>query len=711
LGPFRSISGRVDLTFLFLVAGVFLINLPYFNPLFIPQHDTLYNFHIFYFFYNEYFFRHTIAQWMPYGAYGMPAALFQLGVLSPAEYLTGFWGACFGVKDVMFLFKISALLDQLTFLLGMYYLARMLFEKRMIVLFVCIASFCSMEWAYQIFWNLRIHEFFPLALYFLFLFFERKRSVYFWMLGIIGILWSLGIWFYMSFMFFFLGCTVFAVLFIYDHDAWKYIWPRRRLDAVVMCLFFVLAAVYVLIFKSSFEHIAVLHRSSTSGAANSLKIFLTHGRNASFDSVISWFLYRAPLHTFLGAGKDNTAYVGFSTVIFFIWALVFVRNKYFVAIVAAFFVLLGMSFGGMIAHLTYYFPGMKFYRHIGLVYPIIKVCVALGAGFGLADFLKCPRELRIRRLLLTLGICLWVMDADNSVFKDKSIIISIMIMYFMAFLIWLGIRCVLKIWSRNTEKPVPIHFLEYAFAVLLMGALCIEVFMFQKDLCNGWPALPPKVSAGFESVGVNECPYVKQRGQEPAGRQALAFLLQKGAINGFSAQYESVYTFAQSEPCDEIPKSGVLTVYVNEFLNSKILNNDQRKRILGCTAPKVRLLGNEVGDQQELGVVSVKDFTTDNLVISADIKKKEGAQLFYADSFYPGWNAYVDGTSTTVNKAFTAFKSVFVPQGRHEVRLVFVNTLTFVLSYMLAFLALIAGAGTFYFLLATLCCSKGPWKC
>ena len=205
----------------------------------------------------------------------------------------------------------------------------------------------------------------------------------------------------------------------------------------------------------------------------------------------------------------------------------------------------------------------------------------------------------------------------------------------MAFLIWLGIRCVLNIWSRNTKNFIPVRFFEYAFALLLTGTLCIEVFMFQKDLCNGWPALPPKVSAGFKSVEVNECPYIKQRGQEPAGRQALAFLLQKGAINGFSAQYESVYTFAQSEPCDEIPKSGLLTVYVNEFLNSKIPNNDERKRILGCTAPKVRLLGNEVGDQQESGTVSVKDFTTDNLVISADIKKKGGAQLFYADYFIP----------------------------------------------------------------------------
>ena len=740
-----KMMGRIDFIFLFLIFGVFLINLPYGGASLLPQHDTLYNFQIFYFFYNEYFFHHTIAQWIPYGTYGVPAAPFQLGVLSPAEYFSGFLGAFLGVKNVLFLFKAATLLEQFTFLLGMYFLAKALFERRVIILMVCIASFCSMEWLYQIFWNLRLYEFFPFALYFLVLFFERKRSLYFWMAGIIGIIWFLGTWFYMSFLFIFLGCIICAVLFTYHQGAWKDIWPRRRLDAAVMVFFFVIAASYILFFKNSFEHVAILHRSSSSGAANSLDIFMTYGFNASFNSVVTWLFTADPLYTLLGKGRDNTVYVGFATIVFFVWSLAFVRDKYYVAILTCFLVLVWMSFGGIITNLVYYFPGLKFYRHVGLVYPLVKICVALGAGFGLADFLKCSGSVWMKRLLMTIGICLLLVDASGISYVNKGIIVPIMMIYFIAFLIWVGIRSIVIIWSKNTNHSIPPRFLEHAFAILLIAALCLDVTTFRKALYDGWPKLPKRMFVGLKSVEVNELPYIKQRGQEPTGRQVLAFLLQQGAKNKSSAQYESVYGFAQSDPCNEIskvgPETGVLTAGLNELLGVKFSNNDEKDRIRGCSAPKLRLLESEkyfsntkdesdymqstaplddlvllqvpqrgamavsvrkAEDSRKAGTVEVKGFTANQLDVWADIKKKDGAWLVYADSFYPGWHAYVDGASTTVYGAFLAFKAVFVPEGKHEVRFVFFNSLTSILSYIIAIFGLMAGAGIFLLLLITL---------
>jgi len=234
----RNFLGRIDFIFLCLILGVIGVNFPYLNPTFFPHHDTLYNFQVFYFFYNEFFFHHTIAQWMPYGAYGIPAALYQIAQITPGEYFTILIGGLLQVKNVLLLFKLAILLEQFTFLLGLYLLAKVLFKKRTTIVLVCIASFCSMEWYYQLFFNFRIIEFFPFTLYFLVLFFERKRSFYFWMSGLSGILWTLGSGFYFSFLYFFLGSIFCAVLFAYHPGAWKFIWPRHKIDAVVLALFF-----------------------------------------------------------------------------------------------------------------------------------------------------------------------------------------------------------------------------------------------------------------------------------------------------------------------------------------------------------------------------------------------------------------------------------------------------------------------------------------
>ncbi len=45
--------------------------------------------------------------------------------------------------------------------------------------------------------------------------------------------------------------------------------------------------------------------------------------------------------------------------------------------------------------------------------------------------------------------------------------------------------------------------------------------------------------------------------------------------------------------------------------------------------------------------------------------------LFLADSYYPGWNALVDGQETQVYRADYLFRAIQLPKGKHEVRFVF----------------------------------------
>ncbi|MFC1632497.1 YfhO family protein, partial [Candidatus Omnitrophota bacterium] len=59
------------------------------------------------------------------------------------------------------------------------------------------------------------------------------------------------------------------------------------------------------------------------------------------------------------------------------------------------------------------------------------------------------------------------------------------------------------------------------------------------------------------------------------------------------------------------------------------------------------------------------DYKPDKIVIEACAKEK--SLLFISDTYYPGWQAYLDGKITKIYRANYAFRAVAVPKGRHVI--------------------------------------------
>jgi hypothetical protein len=57
--------------------------------------------------------------------------------------------------------------------------------------------------------------------------------------------------------------------------------------------------------------------------------------------------------------------------------------------------------------------------------------------------------------------------------------------------------------------------------------------------------------------------------------------------------------------------------------------------------------------------------------ISLKVRSKGASLLVLSESYYPGWQAWVDGVPTEVRRADIAFRGVFVPDGDHLVRMEF----------------------------------------
>ncbi len=63
--------------------------------------------------------------------------------------------------------------------------------------------------------------------------------------------------------------------------------------------------------------------------------------------------------------------------------------------------------------------------------------------------------------------------------------------------------------------------------------------------------------------------------------------------------------------------------------------------------------------------VDIKSYSASRIVISADFNKD--GLLVLTDTFYPGWNALVDGKESRIYRANYLFKAVFLTSGKHEI--------------------------------------------
>ncbi|MFC1699048.1 YfhO family protein [Candidatus Omnitrophota bacterium] len=82
----------------------------------------------------------------------------------------------------------------------------------------------------------------------------------------------------------------------------------------------------------------------------------------------------------------------------------------------------------------------------------------------------------------------------------------------------------------------------------------------------------------------------------------------------------------------------------------------------------------------------ILDYKPDKMVIETCAKEK--GLLFISDTYYPGWQAYLDGELTKIYRANHAFRAVAVPKGRHIVTFYYLPTVLKIGS-MISIVALI----------------------
>lgn len=70
-----------------------------------------------------------------------------------------------------------------------------------------------------------------------------------------------------------------------------------------------------------------------------------------------------------------------------------------------------------------------------------------------------------------------------------------------------------------------------------------------------------------------------------------------------------------------------------------------------------------------LGTAQIVENTAEKVVVTVDAK--DPSFLFLADSYYPGWQVYVDGKSEQVYRADYLYRAVYAPAGKHTIEFQF----------------------------------------
>ena len=718
-----------------LLAFLVAVNVPYWDRTVWPSADTITCFQTFYTFYNNWFLHGELTRWLPYGNCGIQADYWQLFNLTPAAYFAGWLGGIFRVRNVLWLFKFSLLLEQMMMLYGCFLLCGKLFRNAATRIFVCLALLMSTVWLLQVYWNFRIYYLLPLVFYLLLEWMDTGRFRALALAGLVSVFSLVGNIAYFGALHAVLLMLFGAVFLVCGRFLRLALRNLRPTDMAWLFLFLTAAGLYLYFAVHMLDHVYSINPGREPGSrAVTLACFLTEGTGIGFWKFSELVL---PLQ-----GRDYTLYAGGLPVIFAVYALVRVRDVRFAAclVPALFLALLSAGNGLPVAAWIYrLFPPMRWFHYIGQVMGLLRFFLIVCAGFGLDEFLadRTAEDPGLRgqggRVFL---VFLAGLAAGLGV---------ILFFHFRQLLppVWTRLYPItwgLLLASSLLLGLLPRSWKHWAGGIAVM-ALVLDLGAFQMFFIQGWPCRWPDLDARAarirpydyqemrqETPDVNTGAYLAEQAVEahPVQRceieahqfmqfdsgwnmEYLNLFWTEGLQDFLKTRGQLVLERRQYEICGNIhwdrihnaamgwgvPKlrlcRNVTYVPDGETAKQAVAAADLDRTVVLETAPptKVQIKVPDAGE----GMLNVASYTFNQLSAFARDIPSGGAWLYYADSYHPGWKAFVDNQPVPVVRANLAFKAIRLPAGHHEVCLEYMDGARNWASHALAAVSFLFAAG------------------
>lgn len=608
--PGHSVRRRGILVAIVILAAVVRF-LPDFRAEIIPVHDSLQYLSSLQIYYSGLTTHGEMPLWIPYGRYGNVAFLTTM-YLTPFTYTAAAVGALFGVQDVLCLFKAVVFVEYVIFCLGTIGLGLLLFRRFQTLVFLAIGTVLSFTWIVSIDSAFHTYYLLPTILANLVLLFRTGRLRYLALAGLVAVCSSVGnIPYYPPLLALLL--TIFCVLHLLWRDRpsprWTMGWP----DAAAFVLFGLGAAVYLSCFLLNFRHLACGSPDRTAAGTVPLDVFLTYA-GVTKPVPLAWaFLSGSVTH------GDTVFYIGLLPLVLFfvaIWAVPR-RDALIFAAMAVFLVL--FSFGGYTARMAYHFPGMAYYRHVGLIFGQARFFILMAAAYGfdammgragrLSSWLTVDAMRRWRRLLddrrrlvlVAATLCMIVAEfvrashdgaspwhfslyPPTRPFSSYEMGWPMFRLVLYPIVLWL---CWVFLNERSRNRGG-------ILAIALLAGLALDLGSWTGCVIQNWPGEDPRITEkGRDVFRPHALEYRPTRVSPILLHERDPSLLLLGRhIRVVTTPYVHAYAVAGVDPCAPVYRTDFVEAGVGELLRQGGVLSDKVwcRRTLGCQFPKIRVV-------------------------------------------------------------------------------------------------------------------------
>jgi hypothetical protein len=687
-----------------------LVGIRYFQVGYFPLIDTGWSYE---------FFSYALGQirafgqaplWVPEVTYGLSANFFWLTGIGPAQHIFLLIGS-YTNFSALNLYIASMMIDQFIFLLGVVLLAQRLFGKSPLVFFYVVAATALLLIVdNQIFWNFRLFQTMPFAVFFLILSVERCRMFFAMMAVLTVIVFSFGSLLYT------LPFQIYTLMLFFVSLAASQCDRRQKLVAflksaaepaniVVMATTIGLFAVLVLLANSVQSEFAYIGAGRGHGLQTHLIEYLTYGQYTGLFKLVE-LVTAQPVNKMI----DFTSFFGSAGVVLLIYAALVERSPIFKSLLILFLWIVAFSVADTkIAHLAFYLPGMDYFRHIGYVVGSVKWVAVICAAYGLTHLVRNPPKLF--SLLIAMNACVGLFILAELVYCEISLRSQEWMLRFhlIAAIALLAFVCGFLFWLMTTARRIGIFVL-----LLALG----ELVSYRAAMDYRYPA-DPSARAMFANAAAPA--YQPQRIWPQESERLVRFR----GISNAPIHYDIDAAFNGVDLCGSNPESllggsNLIMPAVKDFFGAwrgeaetappNYYGPDLSSflKAIGCHTDKMRLVFNPVlvadekaasdliarhsdifdhpvlllpagaaaGSQPQTAPdvahaadeIKITQYTANSVQAIIMNPSKEDAWLVYNDAFTSKWNATLDGRSEPVVRANLAFKAIDIPPGLHTAR-------------------------------------------
>lgn len=360
-------------------------------------------------------------------------------------------------------------------------------------------------------------------------------------------------------------------------------------------------------------------------------------------------------------------------------------------------------------------PGMKFFRYPTKILFFIEFCLAILAAFGFDSLKKFLAEKKVNLGKLGrfggLGVLL-IVFADlyfNNALYNQPIINGgewfkpTKTVEFLQNKLKEGYFRVYSHGSNNLDYQLVrdvraqkefqrLLFMDFNmiyripenrewFVLLLERQTKLNQMNTKLDLEKAELTLPAEVKKSLSLQGVKyllsdlpiKDPDLVEVFKDPFSRTVdhYAYIVTPEGVQAKTVPASAVYIYENEKVLPQVTLVGKYQIANGDAVLAKVLSEgfDPREEVLLEEEPARPV---STGSRAEAGQVEIAKY--EEMLVEIKTKNDQPAFLVLADTYYPGWHAYIDDQETKIYRANYAFRAIEVPAGEHQVVFKFTPT-------------------------------------